>query len=79
MKKEGYLNKIHEVKEFWDFITVPKNLEDVMEDGKNHRDIVNYFPNFLFENKSIQSCFNSQTTYKSFISFSFFLSPILID
>jgi len=36
LKKEGYLNKIHEVKEFWDFITVPENLEDVMADGKNH-------------------------------------------
>ena len=34
MKKEGLLNKNHEIKEFWDFITVPENLEEVLEDGK---------------------------------------------
>lgn len=34
MKKEGLLNKNHEIKEFWDFITVPENLEEVLEDGQ---------------------------------------------
>ena len=33
LKKEGFLNKTHEIKEFWDFITVPENLETVLEDG----------------------------------------------
>ena len=33
LKKEGLLNKCHEIKEFWDFITVPENLENVLEDG----------------------------------------------
>ncbi|KAL9969156.1 hypothetical protein ACROYT_G021333 [Oculina patagonica] len=33
LKKEGYLTKSHEIKEFWDFITVPENLENVLEDG----------------------------------------------
>lgn len=34
MKKEGFLNKSHEIKEFWEFITAPENLEDVLEDGQ---------------------------------------------
>lgn len=34
LKKEGLLNKCHEIKEFWDFITVPENLENVLEDGQ---------------------------------------------
>ncbi|KAJ7388443.1 hypothetical protein OS493_037605 [Desmophyllum pertusum] len=34
LKKEGFLNKTHEIKEFWDFITVPENLETVLEDGQ---------------------------------------------
>ena len=33
LKKEGFLKKSHEVKEFWDFITVPTNLQDALEDG----------------------------------------------
>lgn len=33
LKNEGYLNRSHEAEEFWDFITVPENLESVMEDG----------------------------------------------
>lgn len=34
LKKEGFLKKSHEVKEFWDFITVPTNLQDALEDGE---------------------------------------------
>lgn len=34
LKKEGYLTKSHEIREFWAFITVPKNLETVLEDGQ---------------------------------------------
>lgn len=33
LKKEGFLKKSHEVKEFWDFITVPENLQSVLEQG----------------------------------------------
>lgn len=33
LKKEGYLTKSHEIKDFWAFITVPENLETVLEDG----------------------------------------------
>jgi len=35
LKKEGFLTKSHEIKEFWAFITVPENLETVLEDGTN--------------------------------------------
>lgn len=34
LKKEGFLTKSHEIKEFWAFITVPENLETVLEDGQ---------------------------------------------
>lgn len=34
LKEEGYLTKSHEIREFWAFITVPKNLETVLEDGQ---------------------------------------------
>ncbi|CAH3032775.1 unnamed protein product [Porites lobata] len=34
LKKEGFLKKSHEVKEFWDFITVPENLQSVLEQGE---------------------------------------------
>lgn len=33
LKKEGYLSKVHEVNEFWDFICVPENLANVIKDG----------------------------------------------
>lgn len=34
LKKEGYLSKVHEVNEFWDFICVPENLASVIKDGR---------------------------------------------
>ncbi|XP_068698961.1 DNA ligase 1-like [Montipora capricornis] len=33
LKKEGYLIKMHEVNEFWNFITVPENLANAIKDG----------------------------------------------
>ena len=34
LRKEGFLEKQHEIQDFWEFITADGNLEKVLEEGK---------------------------------------------